>query len=186
MKTAQDKIRASLRRLIDQQGVDMATVSRAIGKNHAYIQQYLTRGIPAELSYKTAIALAHYFGTDIDVFGINASGAGSMHASNDPKKKRHPVETIRRMMGMTSAQFANALGSSAKTIEAIEKGREALTETLLFKICQTFHVEPEDLREFVPQFSEDERQVIFQLRQMTPQQKKAFEGMLKKINDAGA
>ena len=182
-KTAQDKIRTSLRRLIEQHGVDMATVSRAIGKNHAYIQQYLTRGIPAELPDKTAMALARYFSIEVEVFGITGMTAPSglsLQASND-RKKRHPVETIRRMMGLSLAQFADAVKEKAQTIEAIESGRAPLSENQLFKICQTFHVEPEDLREFVPQFSEEERSVIFQMRQMSPAQKKAFESALKKI-----
>jgi len=182
-KTAQDKIRTSLRRLIEEHGVDMATVSRAIGKNHAYIQQYLTRGIPAELSYKTAMALARYFSIEVDMFGITGITAPSgltIRASNDGKK-RHPVQTIRRMMGLNPAQFADAIKENARTIEAIESGKIPLSENQLFKICQTFHVDPEDLREFVPQFSDEERNVIFRMRQMSPQQKKAFEAALKKI-----
>lgn len=178
MKSSQDRIHDSLRRLMEEHGVDMATVSKAIGKNHAYIQQYLNRGIPAELSYKTAMALANFFGTELDMFGIHTGRA----ASNDQKAKRHPVETIRRMMGMTAAQFGAALGSDAKTIEGIEKGRVPLTESLLFKICQTFQVEPEDLREFVPQFSDEERQIIFQLRQMSPKQKKTALNLMRQVS----
>lgn len=51
----------------------MALVSRAIGKNHAYIQQFLERRVPKELSYKTANALAVYLGLDLSLLGYESS-----------------------------------------------------------------------------------------------------------------
>ncbi len=69
----QDKTKNALRRLIAEHGVDMAAVSKAIGKNHAYIQQYLTRGVPAELSYKTALSLADFFGCGMETFGMRGA-----------------------------------------------------------------------------------------------------------------
>lgn len=170
----QDQIRANLRSLIDDHNVDMATVSRAIGKNHAYIQQYLTRNIPAELSYSTALALAQYFGASLDKFGIHTS------ISNDKGKKPHPVQTVRTMLGLSHAQFASAINTSEKIIKDIENGDGTLTETLLLRICQTFRIDPADLRDYVPQFTETERDLIYRLRRMSPEQIQAVQTMMKK------
>lgn len=180
MVLTQDKIRAALQRLIDDRGVDMATVSRAIGKNHAYIQQFLHRGVPAELGYKAALALADYFGCGIDVFGI----AGTpLRASNDTNKdtKRHPVQSIRRLMGLSTAQFAKALGEKESNILAIERGQTPLNEKLLFKMCQTFQIEPEDLAGYAPALSEDERVMLLRFRRLTPAQRRTLDTLFSKF-----
>lgn len=44
-----DKIRKRLSREIELRQMDMKQLSLALGKNHAYVQQFLTRGIPARL-----------------------------------------------------------------------------------------------------------------------------------------
>lgn len=172
--SSQDKIRENLRRLITDHNVDMATVSRAIGKNHAYIQQYLTRGVPSELSYSTALSLAQYFGAPLDQFGIQT------FASNDKGQKQHPVQTVRTMLGLSVAQFAHALNTSEKTIQDIENFSLELTETLLLRICRTFRIDPADLRDYVPQFTEAERNLIYSLRRMTPEQIKTVQSMMQK------
>lgn len=47
---------------IEEKRVSLASVSRAIGKNHAYLQQYLERGIPKRLPEEVRSALARYLG----------------------------------------------------------------------------------------------------------------------------
>lgn len=44
-----DAVRKRIARAIKDRGLDMKAVSLEIGKNHAYMQQYLERGIPAKL-----------------------------------------------------------------------------------------------------------------------------------------
>jgi phage repressor protein C with HTH and peptisase S24 domain len=53
--------RAALQRLIDERGEDYAGLSRLLGKNPAYIQQYIKRGTPKRLSPKDVAVLARYF-----------------------------------------------------------------------------------------------------------------------------
>lgn len=53
-----DRVRDLLRKRIAERGLDMAKVSRAIGRNHAYMQQYLSLGKPKELPEKVREALA--------------------------------------------------------------------------------------------------------------------------------
>ena len=45
-----DDVRDLIRRQLEATGQDMASVSRQLGRNHAYLQQYLNRGVPRVLS----------------------------------------------------------------------------------------------------------------------------------------
>jgi phage repressor protein C with HTH and peptisase S24 domain len=58
VKKSLDRARELVRSRIEELGLDMAQVSRAIGRNHAYIQQYLKSGTPRELPEQTRYALA--------------------------------------------------------------------------------------------------------------------------------
>jgi phage repressor protein C with HTH and peptisase S24 domain len=59
-----DPIRDLIRSLMRERGVTPKEVSLAIGANHAYVQQFLKRGIPKELPEKKRFALADYFGIE--------------------------------------------------------------------------------------------------------------------------
>ena len=53
--------RAELERLIGERGEDYAGLSRLIGRNAAYVQQYIKRGIPKRLAEGDRRLLARYF-----------------------------------------------------------------------------------------------------------------------------
>ena len=53
--------RAELERLIGERGEDYAGLSRLIGRNAAYVQQYIKRGIPKRLAEADRRLLARYF-----------------------------------------------------------------------------------------------------------------------------
>src|SRR5690242_7199291 len=55
---ATDPVRALIARRLRDLGLTLSGVSRAIGRNHAYLQQFLERGIPAELPEKVRPLLA--------------------------------------------------------------------------------------------------------------------------------
>jgi hypothetical protein len=61
--------RAALARLIDEQGADYAGLSRLLGRNPAYIQQYISRGSPRRLAEQDRRLLARYFGVGEEVLG---------------------------------------------------------------------------------------------------------------------
>ncbi len=61
--------RAALERLIQERREDYAGLSRLIGRNSAYIQQFIKRGIPKRLDEKDRQTLARYFGVDEQVLG---------------------------------------------------------------------------------------------------------------------
>ena len=70
--------RAALDRLIRDNGDDYVTLSRLIGRNAAYVQQYIKRGSPKRLPERERQILARYFGVDERVLGApdTLRGAG--------------------------------------------------------------------------------------------------------------
>src|SRR5205085_5607132 len=66
--------RTALARLIEERGEDYAGLSRLIGRNAAYIQQYIKRGTPRRLAEEDRHQLARYFGIDEAWLGGRDSG----------------------------------------------------------------------------------------------------------------
>jgi Peptidase S24-like len=61
--------RAALERLIRERGEDYAGLSRLIGRNAAYVQQYIKRGTPRRLAEADRRVLARYFAIDEALLG---------------------------------------------------------------------------------------------------------------------
>lgn len=59
--------RAALEALIRENGADFAGLSRLLGRNAAYIQQFVKRGVPRRLDPEDARKLAQFFGVGEDV-----------------------------------------------------------------------------------------------------------------------
>jgi phage repressor protein C with HTH and peptisase S24 domain len=64
-----DEARAALERLIQERGDDYAGLSRLIGRNPAYVQQYIKRGTPRRLAEADRRLLARYFGVGEEMLG---------------------------------------------------------------------------------------------------------------------
>ena len=64
-----DDPRAALDKLIRDRDEDYASLSRFIGRNGAYIQQFIRRGTPRKLDEADRRKLARYFGVDEGVLG---------------------------------------------------------------------------------------------------------------------
>lgn len=64
-----DDPRATLDELIRQRGVNYSAVSRLLGRNVSYIQQYLRKGSPRHLDEQDRQILAQFFGVDEAVLG---------------------------------------------------------------------------------------------------------------------
>jgi peptidase S24-like protein len=73
---ADEENRIALRRLIEERGEDYAGLSRLIGRNPAYIQQYIGRGSPRRLAEADRRLLARYFGVDEALLGGPGGEAG--------------------------------------------------------------------------------------------------------------
>jgi phage repressor protein C with HTH and peptisase S24 domain len=61
--------RAALQRLIKERGEDYARLSRLLGRNAAYVQQYVKRGTPKRMAEEDRRLLATYFGVPEAVLG---------------------------------------------------------------------------------------------------------------------
>ncbi len=66
--------RTTLERLIRDNGDDFSTVSRMLGKNPAYIQQFIRRGTPRKLDEADRRRLAEYYRVDERLLGGPDSG----------------------------------------------------------------------------------------------------------------
>ena len=71
-----DDARAALQQLIEERGEDYAGLSRLLGRNAAYVQQYIKRGSPRRLAEDDRRLLARYFGVDEARLGGPASSGG--------------------------------------------------------------------------------------------------------------
>jgi phage repressor protein C with HTH and peptisase S24 domain len=68
--------RLVLERLIEERGEDYAGLSRLIGRNPAYVQQFIKRGTPRRLAEQDRRLLARYFGIDESRLGGPADAGG--------------------------------------------------------------------------------------------------------------
>jgi phage repressor protein C with HTH and peptisase S24 domain len=71
-------IRAALEALIEERGEDYSSLSRLIGRNAAYVQQFIKRGTPKRLAEEDRRILARYFGVPEQMLGasVEPSDAG--------------------------------------------------------------------------------------------------------------
>lgn len=63
------KAAQALEKLILDRGEQCAALSRLIGRNAAYVQQFIRRGVPRKLAEDDRRTLARYFGVDEAVLG---------------------------------------------------------------------------------------------------------------------
>lgn len=61
--------RQALEQLIRSHGSDYSALSRLLGRNPAYIHQFITRGSPRKLAEQDRKVLAEFFGVDEEVLG---------------------------------------------------------------------------------------------------------------------
>ena len=61
--------RAAIERLCRERGEDFAGLSRLLGRNPAYVQQFVRRGSPRKLDEADRATLARYFGVSQAAFG---------------------------------------------------------------------------------------------------------------------
>jgi phage repressor protein C with HTH and peptisase S24 domain len=78
--------RLVLDELIQTRGEDYASLSRLIGRNSAYIQQFIKRGVPRKLDEADRTILANYFGIDENLLGAPVSQSNRLlfNNRNDP------------------------------------------------------------------------------------------------------
>src|SRR6185312_14881321 len=95
--------RLVLERLCAERGEDFASLSRMLGRNPAYIQQYVRRGVPKRLKEEERRKLARYF-------SVSESLLGGPPESEHPADglvsvKRHPVTVSAGPGAVVSEEF---------------------------------------------------------------------------------
>jgi hypothetical protein len=113
--------RAALERLIADNGDDYAGLSKLLGRNPAYIQQFIKRGSPKRLGEQERGILARYFGVSESLLGA-------------------PVVEARRKTGLTmipKLRIDASAGAGALSDEEVAAGQIGFDEKWLKKMgCQ--------------------------------------------------
>ncbi len=81
--------RKRLADLAEGQGVSLAALSRMIGRNSAYLQQFIVKGSPRKLAEDDRRMLAQFFGVQEDELG------GSVEKSYDFPRSRRDTDLVR-------------------------------------------------------------------------------------------
>ena len=121
----EEEPRAALERLILESGEDFAGLSKLVGRNPAYIKQFIKRGTPKKLPETERGILARYFGVDEVLLGKSAdtevtsgirlipklavgasAGAGAMHDGEALAGKIGFDEKWLRRMGLDPAKLS--------------------------------------------------------------------------------
>jgi len=80
----EERARAALSKLISERREDFTGLSRLLGRNAAYIQQYVKRGTPKRLAENDRRTLARYFGVDEQLLGAPDNEGDSLLAKLIP------------------------------------------------------------------------------------------------------
>jgi len=142
--------RANLDRLIRERGENYGAVSRLLGRNAAYIQQFVKRGTPRKLDEEDRRLLARYFDVDESLLGATEAGGHSSAPLRDRDKAfNHELGIVPRLaLGVSSgadafdrnetaagalafdARWLQALGVRSDTLSIIRVSGEAMAPTL--------------------------------------------------------
>ena len=121
-----DPVRDALRRHIWRSGTTLAEASLAIGRNKAYLQQYIARRMPRVLSYRDSEALGRLLGCD---------PAELRHDALPPPSPRKPGKRPARTRGavpVAEVEIEAAAGPGALNGEfVVEKARWRLPEAMI-------------------------------------------------------
>src|SRR3546814_15190480 len=82
------RARELLERLIHERRENYDALSRLIGRNPSYIQQYIKRGTPRKLSETDRRTLARYFGVDEQLLGGPADTPSTAIAGRNKNRAR--------------------------------------------------------------------------------------------------
>ena len=133
-----ENVRNTLDRLIRDRGEDYAALSRLIGRNPAYIQQFIHRGSPRKLAEDDRKLLARYLGVDESLLGgpVAVPVAGDLlavprlavEASAGPGAIANREEPTSRF-GF-DARWLRSVASSPQNVSAIAVRGESMLPTL--------------------------------------------------------
>src|SRR5690554_6577096 len=124
-----DDPRANLEHLIRQNGHDFSSLSRMLGKNPAYIQQYIKRGTPKKLDEEVRRKLAEFYGVDEQILGaaLPAHIAAPRAARSNPPMGNSMVQIKQLELGASAGPGSltddelprNSMAFSAKWLKQL-------------------------------------------------------------------
>ncbi|MBO9711405.1 LexA family transcriptional regulator [Sphingomonas sp.] len=126
--------RAALAALIAEHGASYARLSRLLGRNDAYLQQFVTRGSPRELAERDRALLARYFGVpEVRLGGPEPAGLVEV-ARLDVGASAGPGGLVdseaRRRPGGFSPELLRALGVRPEAASMIRVAGDSMLPTL--------------------------------------------------------
>ena len=120
--------REQLRRLCRDRGEEYAALSRLVGRNPAYIQQFVARGTPRVLPERARAILARHFGIAEHLLG--GDEARSARAGLVPLAGRGEAAG-RARLGIDAATLARLTDSEGALIDVVVVEGEAMAPTLV-------------------------------------------------------
>ncbi len=143
-RTNLDPVRQRLIALIAEREVSLAAASRAIGRNHSYLQQFLKRGTPRRLAEETRHALAKFLDVDERTLRLpddQTAGAGADYNPADRPELNSFVARLAVARAESSfaapSAFAAATGIDRWRYGELEDGEEQPTLDELDRIART-------------------------------------------------
>lgn len=109
-----------LDRLIREAGSSYGAVSAVIGRNSAYIQQYVKRGTPRKLDEGDRARIARFLGVEEDV--LRGKGASPFPDFPTPASKKNPLSS--RLVAVPRLPLGASAG--AGTLDEDESGADAI------------------------------------------------------------
>jgi hypothetical protein len=142
-----DDVRAVLDQLIRDRGDDYASLSRLLGRNAAYVQQFIHRGVPKKLDEDDRRTLSEYFGVAETLLG---GPAAAIIRGASPAKSRNDVIMVPRLAVGASAgpgalgaddaplgqigfeaRWLRQLSASPKALSVIQVSGDSMSPTLV-------------------------------------------------------
>ncbi len=138
--------RKALEQLILERGEDFSSLSKLLGRNPAYVQQFIRRGIPRKLDEDDRRILARYFGVDEAALGGPAAPVAAPAARRMRGREMALIPLLR--LGASAGPGAivdeeaaesqvgfetgwlRKLGSSAENLSIIQVAGDSMTPTL--------------------------------------------------------
>jgi phage repressor protein C with HTH and peptisase S24 domain len=121
-----EDVRETLDRLIREQGPDYAALSRMLGRNPSYIQQFIKYGVPRRLAEEDRRVLAEHFGVREELLGKKPSALQRQQEMNRAQQRR--TETPRALAeNLVEIPYFNIAASAGTgTITDEERAEQAL------------------------------------------------------------
>ena len=118
-----DDPRANLEKLIRENGHDFAALSKMLGKNPAYIQQYIRRGSPKKLDEDDRRRLAEFYAVDEGLLGAPAvrESSGQSRKTSDGllRIKQLQVGASAGPGSLADDEYAESMGFAPKWLRRL-------------------------------------------------------------------